>query len=103
MARHCSYRSTQAKENADDLLAQKKDLDAEAAALKEKEIAAEAELRKKANRIGNLVHDSVPVSDDEVRSFFLCLRITLLFFFSHLGVFERQTTAKKSSGILTDP
>jgi seryl-tRNA synthetase len=56
----------QAKENADGLLAQKNDLDAEIAALKVNEVEAEASLRKKANSIGNLVHDSVPVSNDEV-------------------------------------
>jgi seryl-tRNA synthetase len=57
-----------AKENADDLLAQKAELE------KEKkdyiELAAEKEvtLKKKIGTIGNLVHDSVPINNNEVRT-----------------------------------
>jgi seryl-tRNA synthetase len=58
---------SQAKENADDLMKQKVDLEKEKRALID--LAAEKDLllRKKIGTIGNIVHDSVPVSDNEVR------------------------------------
>ncbi|GAA5920593.1 hypothetical protein JCM1841_001459 [Sporobolomyces salmonicolor] len=64
-----------AKENADDLKAQKAELDKEIAALGTKANEQESAMRKKANSIGNIVHESVPISDTEddnavVRTFF---------------------------------
>ncbi|GAA5965124.1 hypothetical protein JCM21900_003656 [Sporobolomyces salmonicolor] len=64
-----------AKENADELKAQKAELDKEIAALGTKANEQESAMRKKANSIGNIVHESVPVSDTEddnavVRTFF---------------------------------
>lgn len=55
----------QAKEPADELKAEKVAVDKEVAAYAERTREAEEALRKKANRVGNLVHDSVPVSDNE--------------------------------------
>lgn len=56
----------QAKENADELLAQKKELDA----LKEKKLREtkehEISMRAKASTVGNIVGKSVPVSLTEV-------------------------------------
>ncbi|KAJ2737820.1 Cytosolic seryl-tRNA synthetase, partial [Coemansia sp. BCRC 34490] len=54
-----------AKENASDLLAKKKELDAKKKALLEDEQAKDKVLREKLNDIGNIVHDSVPVSATE--------------------------------------
>lgn len=55
-----------AKENADDLMKVKADFEKEKKTLVE--LAAEKELilKKKINTIGNIVHDSVPISDNEV-------------------------------------
>ena len=55
----------QNKENADELLREKSQLDAQAKSLKENEQRAEDELRAKVATIGNLVHASVPTSDNE--------------------------------------
>lgn len=57
----------QNKENADELKAQKAELDAQIAALDAKAQETETTMRKKGNTIGNIVHPSVPVSDNEVR------------------------------------
>lgn len=54
-----------AKEDASELLKEKDAITAEKAALITKEQEADAELRNKVNSIGNIVHSSVPVSDDE--------------------------------------
>ncbi|GAA5983953.1 hypothetical protein JCM10908_005989 [Rhodotorula pacifica] len=52
-------------EEADKLKAQKADLDKEIAALGAKAQEQEIVMRKKANTIGNIVHESVPISDNE--------------------------------------
>lgn len=57
----------QAKENADDLMKQKSDLEREKRALDNSAAEKEVTWRKKISTIGNIVHDSVPVSDNEVR------------------------------------
>ena len=57
----------QAKENADELVQTKAKLDAEATEMKKVVNQTEQTMRTKAGLIGNLVHDSVPVSQDEVR------------------------------------
>ncbi|GAA6001438.1 hypothetical protein JCM10207_006667 [Rhodosporidiobolus poonsookiae] len=54
-----------AKENADELKAQKADLDKQIASLGAKAAEQEAAMRKKGNTIGNIVHESVPVSNTE--------------------------------------
>ncbi|KAK9371116.1 hypothetical protein V1509DRAFT_613631 [Lipomyces kononenkoae] len=55
-----------AKEDASELLKQKEDLAAKKAELISKESDADAQLRAKVNLVGNIVHESVPVSLDEV-------------------------------------
>jgi seryl-tRNA synthetase len=55
-----------AKENADDLLKQKIDLEKEKKELVESAAAKDVTLRKKIGTIGNIVHDSVPINDNEV-------------------------------------
>lgn len=55
-----------AKENADDLLAEKTELEKEKKALTELAAEKETKLNKKLNTIGNIVHDSVPVNTNEV-------------------------------------
>ncbi|GAA6062961.1 hypothetical protein JCM10212_005720 [Sporobolomyces blumeae] len=55
----------QAKENADELKAQKAGLDKEIATLGATAAEQEAAMRKKAGSIGNIVHESVPVSSTE--------------------------------------
>lgn len=55
-----------AKENADDLLRQNIDLKKEKKELVESAAAKDVTLRKKIGTIGNIVHDSVPVNDNEV-------------------------------------
>lgn len=56
-----------AKENADELLAQKAKLDQEKKAFIDAAAEKDAILKKKIGTIGNLVHESVPVEQNEVR------------------------------------
>ena len=55
-----------AKENADDLMKQKVELEKEKKSLIESAAEKEVTLKKKIGTIGNIVHDSVPVNNDEV-------------------------------------
>ncbi len=55
-----------AKENADDLMKQKADLEKEKKNLVELAAEKELTLKKKIGTIGNIVHDSVPVNNNEV-------------------------------------
>lgn len=55
-----------AKENADELMAQKTEFEKEKKALIESAAEKELELKKKLGTIGNIVHDSVPNNNDEV-------------------------------------
>lgn len=57
-----------AKEDASELLAEKEKLAGEKKALTEVEVKKDAELRFKVNQIGNLVHESVVVSNDEANN-----------------------------------
>jgi hypothetical protein len=61
----------QAKENADDLVAKKKDLDAQVEAKRKETKEYEIVMRQKASTAGNIVGKDVPVSSTEVRSW-LC-------------------------------
>ncbi|KAE9374532.1 seryl-tRNA synthetase [Stipitochalara longipes BDJ] len=54
-----------AKENADDLMKQKVELEKEKKSLIESAAEKEVTLKKKIGTIGNIVHDSVPVNNDE--------------------------------------
>lgn len=58
----------QAKENADDLLQEKATLEKAKNELLEQANAKEKEWKAKLNGVGNLVHDSVPVSNDETNN-----------------------------------
>ncbi|ORY89252.1 hypothetical protein BCR35DRAFT_275684 [Leucosporidium creatinivorum] len=53
------------KEDATELQAEKAGIEAEAAALVTKAAEAEASMRKKGGLIGNIVHESVPISETE--------------------------------------
>lgn len=66
---------TQAKENADDLLKQKIELEKEKRALVDSAAEKDTLLKTKIKTVGNIVHDSVPVSDNEVDTFPLPRRI----------------------------
>lgn len=57
-----------AKEDADDLLKQKVELEKEKKGLIESAAAKDVILKKKIGTIGNIVHDSVPLNDNEVCS-----------------------------------
>jgi seryl-tRNA synthetase len=57
-----------AKENADDFLKEKADLEKEKKDLIATAAGKDDLLKKKLHTIGNYVHDSVPVNNDEVRS-----------------------------------
>jgi seryl-tRNA synthetase len=57
----------QAKENADDLLQQKSDLEKEYKGLVDSAVEKDRLLQAKIKTVGNYVHDSVPVNDNEVR------------------------------------
>ncbi|KAI2473769.1 seryl-tRNA synthetase [Annulohypoxylon bovei var. microspora] len=54
-----------AKENADEFLQQRADLDKEKKALLDSAAQKDIALKAKINTIGNIVHDSVPISDNE--------------------------------------
>jgi seryl-tRNA synthetase len=56
----------QAKENADDLVARKKDLDAQVEAKRKQSKEHEIKMRQKASTAGNIVGKGVPVSATEV-------------------------------------
>lgn len=56
----------QAKEDAGQLLQQKADLEKQKKTLEDAALEKEAALSKKLNGVGNYVHDSVPVSKNEV-------------------------------------
>jgi seryl-tRNA synthetase len=58
--------SPQAKENADDLLAEKRAIDAQVDAKRKDARDAELAMRQKASTIGNIVNKGVPVSQTEV-------------------------------------
>jgi seryl-tRNA synthetase len=60
--------SSQAKENADDLLAEKKAIDTQVDAKRKEARDAELAMRQKASAIGNIVNKGVPVSQTEVFS-----------------------------------
>lgn len=55
-----------AKENADELLEKKKELEEKKRLQEAKATEKEIALNKKAKSIGNYVHESVPISDNEV-------------------------------------
>ena len=63
----CSFWALQAKENADELVAKKKDLDAQVAAKRAEAKELEATMRQRASTVGNIVGKGVPVSLTEVR------------------------------------
>lgn len=56
----------QTKEDASELLQKKADLEKEKKVLEESASEKEAALQKKIRTIGNYVHDSVPISNNEV-------------------------------------
>lgn len=56
----------QAKESADDLLAKKKDIDAQVDAKRKEVKAYELKMRLRASMVGNIVGKDVPVSQTEV-------------------------------------
>ena len=58
----------QAKEDASELLQKKAEMEKEKKVLEESASEKEAALQKKIKTIGNYVHDSVPISKNEVRS-----------------------------------
>jgi seryl-tRNA synthetase len=57
-----------AKENADDLMKRKADLEKDQKALLDSAAEKELALKKKIGTIGNIVHESVPVENNEVCS-----------------------------------
>jgi seryl-tRNA synthetase len=57
----------QAKQDASELLQRKADLERQKKALEDLVVEKDIALQKKIKTIGNYVHDSVPVSNDEVR------------------------------------
>jgi seryl-tRNA synthetase len=56
-----------AKENADDLMKQKVELEKEKKTLIDSAAEKDVALKAKVSTIGNIVHDSVPVNNNEVR------------------------------------
>jgi seryl-tRNA synthetase len=61
-----SSNSIQAKENADDLVAKKKEIDAQVEEKRRQAKEHEAAMRAKASTAGNIVGKGVPVSHTEV-------------------------------------
>lgn len=57
---------SQNKEDATELLAQKAELETKKKELEEAAVAKEVQRDRKIRTIGNYVHESVPVSNDEV-------------------------------------
>lgn len=67
----------QAKENADDLVGKKKEIDAQVEIKKKEAKDFEVEMRQKATTVGNIVGKNVPVSLTEVMALFSLPRTTL--------------------------
>ena len=67
---HADFDSLKAKEDATELLEQKQELEKEKKAIVQSATEKETLLQSKIKSIGNLVHDSVPVSDNEVQRTF---------------------------------
>jgi hypothetical protein len=84
---------SQKKENADDKIAIKTQMEADIVESGKASDALEAERDKKLKLIGNLVHDSVPVSKNEVRP-----RLSLL----PLSLFSTRLYAARLSLPQTD-
>ena len=61
-----SSNTLQAKENADDLVAKKREIDAQVEAKRKQAREHEAAMRVKASTAGNIVGKAVPVSNTEV-------------------------------------
>ena len=59
--------ASKAKENADELVAKKKEIDAQVIAKRNEAKELEAQMRQKASTVGNIVGKDVPVSLTEVR------------------------------------
>ena len=88
----------QAKENADDLLAEKRAIDAQVDAKRKEARDAELAMRQKAGAIGNIVNKGVPVSQTEAcYPYFPHTSPTLTTFLS------RMTTPRSGHGIPTAP
>ena len=68
----------QAKEDASELLAQKIELEKEKKTWIEAAAEKDVALKKKIATIGNIVHDTVPISDNEARSYIQNLRYQTL-------------------------
>lgn len=66
---------SQNKEDATELLAQKAELDTKKKELEEAAVAKEVQRDRKIRTIGNYVHESVPVSNDEVWIFRVVWRL----------------------------
>lgn len=66
----------EASKKAEELKAQKADIDAKIVRLRAHAVEQETAMRKKGNTIGNIVHESVPVSDNEVRAFMSSNRLS---------------------------
>lgn len=64
----CRCHAAQAKEDCTELLAAKAEMDTKIVQLAADSKAAEEIMRKKAQQIGNIVHESVPISESEVRA-----------------------------------
>lgn len=69
---------TQAKQPADDLVASKKELDAQVEAQRKAAKEFEIQMRRKAITVGNIVGKDVPVSQTEVREFLFSFYGSLL-------------------------
>ena len=63
--------ASKAKENADELVAKKKEIDAQVIAKRNEAKELEAQMRQKASTVGNIVGKDVPVSLTEVRRILL--------------------------------
>ena len=72
-----AYDGAQAKENADELVAKKKELDELVAKRRVEAKEFEQTMRMKASTVGNIVGKGVPVSMNEVLGPFLPLRLVL--------------------------
>jgi seryl-tRNA synthetase len=71
------------KKDASELLKKKADVEAEQATILQTKNEAEEKLNEKLGQIGNLVHDSVVDSNNEVSTFFITLQIWFFFCLLH--------------------
>jgi seryl-tRNA synthetase len=93
----------QAKEPADELVAKKKELDAQVEAKRKEAKEFEAKMRQLAGNVGNIVGKAVPVSATEVLALFLWSTQEFIVFRMTTKLFEHGSPLQNLTNLLRVP